>query len=199
MFRKQQRNLFQNLELTIQYRRNLHSKNLTAAPIDIGAYFSGSVTHPNSLRSMVRERRSTNTSTKSVSGIPKFLAARSKVSNLGDALLLNQFDQCLISIPVLSLKSLYDRCKNSSLLTGLQTYITKFVIFLYCVILLDNNTWFTSKVTQTTRHPVGRMPYADLITRRSGFISRIYYEYNLLRDELCHAGRSLRLSWSEGA
>lgn len=196
MFR---RTPFQHLGLTIQNRHNLHYKGLSTEQINIRAYFSGSVTYPNSLRSMVRERRSTNTSTKSVSGIPKFLAARSKVSNLGDALLLNQFDQCLISIPVRSLKSLYDRCKNSSLLTGLQTYITKFVIFLYCVILLDNNTWFTSKVTQTARHPVGRMPDADLITRRSGFISHIYYDYNLLRDQLCYAVRTLRLQYEEGA
>lgn len=199
MLRKQQRNLFQHLELTIQYLRNIHYTGLTTTQINIGAHFSGSVTHPNSLRSMVRERRSTNTSTKSVSGIPKSLAALSKVSNLGYALLLNQFDQCLISIPVRSLKSLYDRCKNSSLLTGSQTYITKLVIFLCCVILLDNTTWFISKVTQTTRHPVGRMPLADLIPRRSGVISHIYYDYNLLRDQLCHAGTNLHLSWSEGA
>lgn len=49
MLRKQQRNLFQHLELTIQYLRNLHYKGLTTAQINIGAYFSGSVTHPNFL------------------------------------------------------------------------------------------------------------------------------------------------------
>lgn len=52
MFRKQRRNLFQYLGLTIQYRFNLHYRGLTAAQINIGiigTYFSGSVTHPKSL------------------------------------------------------------------------------------------------------------------------------------------------------
>lgn len=50
MFRKQQRNLFQHLGSTIQYRRNLHCKSLTAAQINIRADFSRSVTHSKSLR-----------------------------------------------------------------------------------------------------------------------------------------------------
>lgn len=159
----------------------------------------GSSTHPNSLRSIVRERRSTNTSTKSVNGIPKSLAARSRVSNLGNALRLNQFDQCLISIPVRSLKSLYERHKNSSLLIDSQTCMAGLTMSLVCVILLDNFTLFTFKVTQTIKHLFQQMLIANLFPRWSGVDEQTYYEYNLLRDELCHADKAFRpLAWEGG-
>lgn len=52
---------------------------------------------------------------------------------------------------------------------------------------------------QTTKHLREQALIVNLITRRSGVISHIYYEYNLLRDQLCHAGRTLRLQHEEGA
>lgn len=69
------------------------------------------------------------------------------------------------------------------------------ILYIYCIINCSDICSL-----QTIRHPVARMPLVDLIPRRSGVISvYLYMNYKSLRDQLCHAGRNLHLSWSEGA
>ncbi len=76
-----------------------------------------------SLDCIVRDRRSTNTSTSSGSGIFNAIAAFSRVSRLGVDLPLNHLDQCLIFTSVTSCKSLYESSKNSSAFVGCEAYI----------------------------------------------------------------------------
>ena len=88
-------------------------------------------------RCMVRERRSSKASINSKKGIFKSFAILRRVSSVGDIPPLNHLDQLLICIPVRCLKSLYESCKNFSLLTDSHTYIS-FTAILACVTVFAN-------------------------------------------------------------
>ncbi|WP_009630535.1 hypothetical protein [Synechocystis sp. PCC 7509] len=108
-------------------------------------------------RCMVIERLSSKASINSKKGIFKSFAILRKVSSVGDIPPLNHLDQLLICIPVRCLRSLYESCKNFSLLTDSHTYIWLTAILACvivftnsCVILITNITqaikyWFTPR------------------------------------------------------
>lgn len=103
-------------------------------------------------RCMVRERRSSKASINSKKGIFKSFAILRRVSSVGDIPPLNHLDQLLICIPVRCLKSLYESCKNFSLLTDSHTYIS-FTAILACVTVFANRcVILLTNITQAIKY-----------------------------------------------
>ncbi len=103
-------------------------------------------------RCIVIERLSSKASINSKKGIFKSLAILRKVSSVGDIPPLNHFDQLLICIPVRCLKSLYESCKNFSLLVDSQVYIL-FTAILACVTIFTNvYVMLLTNLTYTRKH-----------------------------------------------
>ncbi len=110
-------------------------------------------------RCIVRDRRSSKTSINSRRGISRSLAILRKVSSVGDIVPLNHFDQLLICIPVRCLKSLYESCKNFSLLVDSHTYISFTTTLVYVTVFANKCVMLLSNIAQARDHLVARMIY----------------------------------------
>ena len=108
---------------------------------------------------MVRDRRSSKASINSRRGISRSLAILRKVSSVGDIVPLNHFDQLLICIPVRCLKSLYESCKNFSLLVDSHTYISFTTTLVYVTVFANKCVMLFSNIAQARDHLVARMIY----------------------------------------
>lgn len=103
-------------------------------------------------RCIVRDRRSSKASINSRRGIFSWLAILRKVSSVGDIPPLNHLDQLLICMPVRCLKSLYESCKNFSLLVTSHTYISFTTTLVYVTVFANKCVMLLTNIAQARNH-----------------------------------------------
>lgn len=152
-----------------------------------------------SLSCIVRDLRSTKSSTSSGSDISKAIATRSKVSRVGVDFPLNHLDQCLMFTSVTSCKSLYESSKNLSAFVCFKAYINA-ILSLVVDFCVNKIVAYKDNDSINKKHPVGRTLLVNSIPRCRGadcfihllalFRGWFHYEYNTF------VGTSVPTNWN---